>query len=223
MVLSRTSTPDAVKDQDARRRRGSDGSGPREDEKQKVTLTAGGRLSISGPFPAPAVTAPEAKAGPQPPRLVLLVFSNTSRWWSSSSRSKQTVFALTPEGECESEVAARQPPRRERKLEYGLAEARCREPLAPLADRFDVVEPAVGGGDQPEVRFGATNDLFLAQRQPRARELVAHQREVPRVAVPRGGDVDRVERDHVAPEHHRLKVNRPAYGNTLATRSNTPR
>jgi len=37
--------------------------------------------------------------GPRPevPRFAHSCFSNTSRWWSSSSLSKQTLFALTPE------------------------------------------------------------------------------------------------------------------------------
>ena len=38
------------------------------------------------------------------------------------------------------------------------------------------------------------------------------QREVPRVGVARGVDVDLVERDHVAPEHHRLQVEAAAVG-----------
>ena len=59
-----------------------------------------------------------------------------------------------------------------------------------------------GGGAGSALR----DDLLLAEREQGAGELALHQGEVPGVGVPRRVDVDVVERDHVAPEDHRLEV-----------------
>ena len=42
--------------------------------------------------------------------------------------------------------------------------------------------------------------------------MASHEREVVRVGVPRGVNVDPVHRDHAGPKHHRLQVEPPAVG-----------
>src|SRR5437588_11231837 len=109
-------------------------------------------------------------------------------------------------GEGEAEVGAGEPTGDQPELEQRLAQARRREPPAPLADGLDVVEPPARARDQTEVRLGGADDLFLAEGKPGAGELAPHEGDVPRVGVSRGADVDLVDGDHVAPEDHRLKV-----------------
>jgi hypothetical protein len=95
-------------------------------------------------------------------------FSNTSRSWSSSSRSKQTLFALTPEVNASRKSALVS----QRGSSWSLSSVffRRREPLPPLADGFDGVESAAGAGYQADVRLGAADDLLLAEGKHRARK-----------------------------------------------------
>ena len=66
---------------------------------------------------------------------------------------------------------------------------------------------------ETNLKWGAAaDDLLLAQREPGTRELASHQREVPRVGVSRSIDVDGLERDHAAAEHHRLQIGPAAAG-----------
>ena len=88
-------------------------------------------------------------------------------------------------GEGQPEVGAGQPAGHQFKLEQRLLEARRPDPRVPLVDRLDVVKAAADTRDETEVRLGAANDLLLAERQPRAGELVSQQREVPLVGVAR--------------------------------------
>ena len=62
------------------------------------------------------------------------------------------------------------------------------------------------------MRLGAAGDLFAPRRQPRAGELTAEEIKDPGVRVARGVNVDLVERNHVAPEDHRLEVEAAAPG-----------
>ena len=117
--------------------------------------------------------------------LAAQVRSNTSRKWSSSSRSKQTLLALTPEVKASRNSRLVRYLRHQPRLEQGLAQARLGEAPAPLLDRLDVVEPAADRGDEPEVGLGRAHDLLVAEGQERARELVHHQRQVPGVGVAR--------------------------------------
>src|SRR5215216_156854 len=115
-------------------------------------------------------------------------------------------------GEREPEVGASKPARQKPELEERLAEAGRREALAPLADRLDVVEPAAHARHQAESRLGAADHLLLSERQPGARKLASHEGQVPAVGFPWGVDVDLVDRNHVAAEHHRLEVEPPSLG-----------
>src|SRR3954466_11463141 len=74
-------------------------------------------------------------------------------------------------GEGEPEVLARQVLRHELRLEQGLLEARLGEPLSPLLDRLDGVEPPARGLYQAEMRLGSLLDLLHAEREERAGEL----------------------------------------------------
>src|SRR5215211_9461424 len=84
-------------------------------------------------------------------------------------------------GERQPEVGARQPAGQQPSLEQGLREAPRREPLAPLADGLDVVEPAADTRDESEMGTRAGDDLLLAARKERAGELVAQEGQVPGV------------------------------------------
>src|SRR5215210_5307801 len=95
---------------------------------------------------------------------------------------------------------SREPARHQAQLEERLPEARLGKAPPPLADRLDVVEPPAHARYELEVGLGVADDLLLPERQERARELAAHECEIPRVGVARGVDVDLVGLDHVAPK-----------------------
>src|SRR5215211_8420899 len=115
-------------------------------------------------------------------------------------------------GERQPEVGAREPARYEPGLEQGLLQAACREPLAPLADRLDVVEPAALAGHKLEVRLRVAYHLLLAEGKAGAGKLAPQQGEVPGVRVARRANVRLLHRNHVAPEDHRLEIKAAAAG-----------
>src|SRR5215212_2584008 len=115
-------------------------------------------------------------------------------------------------GERQPEVGAREPARNEPGLEKRLLQAACREPLAPLADCLDVVEPAALAGHEPEVRVRVAYHLLLAEGKAGAGKLAPQQGEVPGVRVARGAYVRLLHRNHVAPEDHRLEIQAAAAG-----------
>jgi hypothetical protein len=96
-------------------------------------------------------------------------------------------------GERQPEIGAGQPAGEQLELEQRLSPARRGEPLTPLADGLDVVEPAAAARHQAEMR-------------------ATQEGEVPRIRAPRSVDADPFKRNHVAPEHHRLQVEAAAVG-----------
>ena len=116
-------------------------------------------------------------------------------------------------GEREPEVGAGQPAGEQLELEQRLSQARRGEPLAPLADRLDVVEPAARARHQAEVRLGAARRSAPGRREGNEpgnwRPISARYH----ASESRGASMSiSVERDHVAPEHHRLQVEAAAVG-----------
>jgi hypothetical protein len=86
-------------------------------------------------------------------------------------------------GEREPEVGAGEPAREKLELEQRLSETGRPDPPVPLADGFDVVEPAARACQQTEMRLRAADELLLTMGEPGAGKLAPEERQDPRVGV----------------------------------------